>query len=64
MDFVVIDVETANPNMAGVCQIGVVVFEGGREVTAEGRLVDPCDYFDPYRVGIHGIEEQHVRGCR
>lgn len=62
MDFVVIDVETANPNMASVCQIGVVVFEGGREVAAEGCLVDPCDYFDPYHVGIHGIEDRHVRG--
>jgi len=26
MDFVVIDVETANPDLASICQVGVAIF--------------------------------------
>lgn len=62
MKFVAVDVETANPRMSSICQIGVVVFESGREVAAEVRLVDPCEYFDPYNVEVHGITAAQVRG--
>lgn len=62
MRFVSIDVETANPRMSSICQIGIVTFEGGREVSAEVKLVDPQEYFDPINVGMHGITEFEVRG--
>jgi DNA polymerase-3 subunit epsilon len=62
MRFVSIDVETANPRMSSICQIGIVTFEGGREVSAEVKLVDPHQYFDPINVGIHGITASDVRG--
>jgi hypothetical protein len=26
VDFIAVDVETANPNLASVCQVGIVVF--------------------------------------
>lgn len=64
MKFVAIDVETANPNMGSICQIGVVQFEAGREVRCEAMLVDPNTWFDPYNVAIHGIDEAAVRGSR
>lgn len=63
MRFIAVDLETANPRMSSICQIGVVTFENGKEVDAEVRLVDPCDYFDPYNVAIHGITEEQVRGA-
>jgi DNA polymerase III subunit epsilon len=63
MRFIAFDLETANPRMSSICQIGVVAFEDGREVGAEVRLVDPRDYFDPYNVAIHGITEDDVAGA-
>lgn len=63
MRFIAVDLETANPRMSSICQIGIVAFENGREVGAEARYVDPRDYFDPYNVAIHGITEDDVRGA-
>ncbi len=63
MRFIAVDLETANPRMSSICQIGIVAFEDGREVGAEVRLIDPRDYFDPYNVAIHGITEDEVRGA-
>ena len=60
MRFIAIDLETANPRMSSICQIGIVTFEDGREVDAEAILVNPHDYFDPYNVAIHGINAEHV----
>ena len=64
MRFVAVDVETANPNMSSICQIGLVRFEGGRETACESVLVDPQDYFDPYNVEVHGINGDAVRGAK
>ncbi len=63
MEFVAVDVETANPDMASVCQIGVAVFTG-REVADEWEsLVDPRDWFSPFNVCVHGITEDMVIGA-
>jgi DNA polymerase-3 subunit epsilon len=61
--FVALDVETANPNMASICQIGIVRFEEGAAVETWSSLVDPKDWFDDMNVSIHGIEEKDVRGA-
>lgn len=63
MKFVALDVETANPDMASICQVGIVHFEDGRPVDSWSSLVDPKDYFDGMNVAIHGIEEDDVRGA-
>lgn len=63
MKFVVLDVETANPRMNSICQIGIVTFEKGVEVAAESHLIDPEDYFDPVNVAIHGITAEAVAGA-
>lgn len=63
MRFVAVDLETANPQMSSICQIGLVVFEDGKEVDSDVRLVDPNNYFDPYNVAIHGITAEQVRGA-
>lgn len=63
MRFSAIDVETANPNMASICQVGVAVFEDGILATEWQSLVDPEDYFDDFNSSIHGIEAHHVENA-
>ena len=58
--FVAIDVETANPDLASICQVGVVTFEQGEIVEQWKSLVNPEDYFDGMNVYIHGIDEDMV----
>ncbi len=64
MDFVALDVETANADMASICQVGLARFEGGVLVHEWKSYVDPDDYFDAVNVSIHGIDEDTVRGRR
>jgi DNA polymerase III subunit epsilon len=60
MDFVALDVETANADFSSICQIGVACYESGRMIDQWTTLVDPEDYFDPTNVSIHGIAEDMV----
>lgn len=63
MNFVAIDVETANSDMASICSIGAVKFEHGEPVSEWYSLIDPQDYFDGINVSIHGIDEHMVVGA-
>ena len=60
MEFVSIDVETANANMASICQIGMAKFRAGSLVGEWKSYVNPETYFDPLNVSIHGIAEDTV----
>ncbi|WLH83975.1 exonuclease domain-containing protein [Pseudomonas sp. FP2338] len=60
MDFTVIDVETANPNLASICQVGVAVFRSGKLHESWSSLVNPNDYFHHINVSVHGIDESMV----
>lgn len=62
MDFVAIDVETANADMASICQIGVAKYKNGVLAEEWSSLVDPEDYFDFINIDIHGITEEDVVG--
>ena len=46
MDFVSIDVETANADMASICQIGIARYENSELTNEWVTYVDPEDYFD------------------
>jgi DNA polymerase III subunit epsilon len=61
--FVAIDVETANPKVDSICQIGLVKFQNGAVVSSLEKLLDPEDYFDDFNSYIHGIFENDVKGC-
>lgn len=63
MSFVVIDVETANPNFSSICQVGLVAFQNGKLRESWESLVNPEDYFDEMNVSIHGIQEHTVRNA-
>lgn len=62
MDFVAIDVETANADMASICQIGIAKYNNGMLVEEWSSLIDPEDYFDFINIDIHGITEEDVEG--
>lgn len=63
MNFIALDVETANPDLASICQIGIARFIDGRFAEKWESLVDPEDYFDGMNVAVHGIDEAMVAGA-
>jgi DNA polymerase-3 subunit epsilon len=63
MEFVAIDVETANADMASICQVGLAKFKDGQLVGEWSKLIDPEDYFDFINIDIHGITEKDVVGA-
>lgn len=63
LDFLALDVETANADAASICQVGIARFEGGEVVERWVSLVDPRTHFDPFNVGIHGIGPEQVVGA-
>lgn len=62
MRFTAIDVETANPDMGSICQVGLATFTDGELTETWSTLIDPEDYFDDVKVSIHGIGPKMVRG--
>jgi len=56
-----IDVETANADRASICQIGIVHVRDGKLEDEWETLVNPEDWFDPWNVQIHGIDEDDVK---
>jgi DNA polymerase III subunit epsilon len=60
MNFVVIDVETANPDLSSICQVGIASFCNGDLADTWESLINPEDYFSPVNISIHGIDEHMV----
>ena len=58
--FIAVDVETANADLASICQIGIVAFDKGEITDSWMSLVNPEDEFDPVNISIHGIDEDRV----
>jgi DNA polymerase-3 subunit epsilon len=63
MDFVAIDVETANWDQSSICQIGYTVVKDGQCIKSAAELIDPETFFDEENIAIHGITESDVRGA-
>lgn len=61
-DFIALDVETANADLASICSIGLVHFKGGKLFKSLTILVDPEDEFDPLNISVHGIRPEDVIG--
>ena len=59
--FIAIDVETANPALSSICQIGIASFRDGCLCGSWESLINPEDYFHPINVSIHGIRERDVQ---
>ena len=63
MDFVAIDVETANADMGSICQIGLAYFKEMELCQEWKSYIDPKDFFDGINISIHGIDESTVQGA-
>lgn len=63
MEFVAIDVETANADISSICQIGIAKFKDNLLIDEWSSLIDPEDYFDPINIYIHGITEKDIKGA-
>lgn len=61
--FFAIDVETANPGMESICQIGLVGYDGPTEFLARSWLIDPQQPFFRYHIDLHGITPEMVAGA-
>ena len=61
MDFVAIDVETANADIASICQIGIVTFRNGNVEKSWQSLVNPEADFCDFNTRVHGIDQHAVR---
>lgn len=63
MNFIAIDVETANADYSSICQIGIAIFNNGEVIEKLKIFVNPEDYFDPFNVSIHGINPEDVENA-
>ncbi len=65
VNFLCLDVETANESAASICQLGIACFiDGLHEPDLDIDLyVDPEDYFLEELMEIHGISEESVIGA-
>lgn len=63
IDFVAVDVETANADLASICQIGIASVQSGRVIGVWSYLIDPEDFFDQINISIHGIDETMIQGA-
>ena len=61
--FVAIDVETANADLASICQVGLARYIDGSLTQEVRTYIDPEDDFDFMNVSIHGITDDTVRGA-
>lgn len=62
MRFAAIDVETANADLASICQIGIATYDGLDLIDEWESLIDPRDYFSNTNTSIHGITSKMVEG--
>ncbi len=60
-EFAAIDVETANADFSSICQIGIVRYVDGILSEEWRTYVNPEDFFHPFNIGIHGIDESTVQ---
>jgi DNA polymerase-3 subunit epsilon len=62
VNYLVLDLETANPDCTSICQMGLVQVCDGEIVGTASHLIDPQDSFDPWNVRVHGIRPEDVAG--
>jgi DNA polymerase-3 subunit epsilon len=61
-EFIALDVETANPNLSSICQIGLVHFKDGIMINSWEWVIDPEAHFDLMNIRVHRIKSEDVIG--
>jgi DNA polymerase-3 subunit epsilon len=62
MDFLALDLETANSNSDSVCELALVRFEGGVEVASWSQIIRPVRSWqlEPINFSKHGISQDEI----
>ena len=60
MEFVALDVETANENVGSICQIGLAGYKGNELIREWVSLVNPEEKFSPFNISVHGLTAADV----
>lgn len=63
MNFVTIDVETANPMIGSICQIGLAKYVKGKLTDTYETLIAVNGDFSPFNINIHGITANDVKNA-
>ena len=63
VDFVAVDVETANSDCSSICQIGIVQYQEGIITGEWETYINPQDLFNPVNTYIHGIDGTKVKNA-
>jgi len=63
LDFVAVDVETANADLSSICQIGVATVRQGKVENVWSSLINPVDFFASINTSLHGIRESDIQGA-
>jgi DNA polymerase-3 subunit epsilon len=63
LDFIALDVETANADFGSICQVATATFRGGEVIDTWNSLIDPEDFFSPVNVSIHHIQPDEIAGA-
>ena len=61
MNFVAIDVETANSDVGSICQIGMAKYIKGKLIDTYCILIRPQSSFSRINIDIHGIDTKQVK---
>lgn len=63
MNYLALDIETANADYSSICQLGFAEFHQGEIINTWKSLINPQDYFDAFNISIHGIKESDVKNA-
>lgn len=63
MNFVSIDVETANSDVGSICQIGMAKYVKGKLIDTYCSLIMPQSSFSRFNIDIHGIDTKKVKAA-
>lgn len=61
MNFLAIDVETANPDYSSICQVGIAHFKDRELFDSWKSLINPDQEFNEFNSRIHGIRKRDVQ---
>ena len=60
LDFVALDLETANKNTGSICQIGLAGFKDGVLIREWASLINPEEQFSDFNIRVHGLTAADV----
>ncbi|UVI84513.1 exonuclease domain-containing protein [Staphylococcus aureus] len=61
MNFVAIDIETANESRSSICSIALIKYTNNKISDALYTYINPETYFSSMNISIHGITEEDVK---